>query len=244
MGGVGDEELLSIGRFAEISGLSIHALRHYDDVGLLAPAETDPRTGYRRYRRDQVPRARVIQGLRWVNLPIEELRLALDDLGGPTTRRILLDHRDRLCREQGELAARLTDLDNYLAKGITMAPTTTARPVQLKITVDDAAVAFYQKAFGFHYDVTRRTDSAEYSGFVFGKYGDDEFFLLHLLAADESDRLGPTTFGLLVDDLEAAHTRAIEAGAVEVVPPRDAQGMPRTSAVRDPSGNWIWLYQS
>lgn len=41
---------MTIGRFAQLSGLSIHALRHYDDVGLLEPAVVDAATGYRRYR--------------------------------------------------------------------------------------------------------------------------------------------------------------------------------------------------
>lgn len=40
-------ELLSIGRFARISGLTVKALRHYDDVGLLRPARVDDATGYR-----------------------------------------------------------------------------------------------------------------------------------------------------------------------------------------------------
>ena len=30
---------MTIGRFARISGLSVHTLRHYDDVGILTPAE-------------------------------------------------------------------------------------------------------------------------------------------------------------------------------------------------------------
>lgn len=38
-----DDELMAIGRFARLSGLTVHALRHYDDVGLLAPARVrDP----------------------------------------------------------------------------------------------------------------------------------------------------------------------------------------------------------
>jgi DNA-binding transcriptional MerR regulator len=36
-----DDELLTIGRFAHLTGLSQHALRHYDDVGLLVPAVVD-----------------------------------------------------------------------------------------------------------------------------------------------------------------------------------------------------------
>jgi DNA-binding transcriptional MerR regulator len=70
---------MTIGNFAQISGLSVHTLRHYDDVGLLAPADVDPATGYRRYRRSQVRDARIIKALRWIELPIEEIKLAIAD---------------------------------------------------------------------------------------------------------------------------------------------------------------------
>ena len=117
--------------------------------------------------------------------------------------------------------------------------------MQLKIAVDDVdeAVAFYQQAFGFHYDITRRTDEGDYSSFMFGKYGEREFFLIHLLDDSAVDRPGPTTFGLVVDDLDTTHQHALAAGAVEIIKPQEAQGMPRNSAVKDRSGNWIWIYQ-
>src|SRR4029079_6738135 len=47
------DALIPIGRFARQSGLSIGALRHYDELDLLRPAEIDRFTGYRRYRRGQ-----------------------------------------------------------------------------------------------------------------------------------------------------------------------------------------------
>jgi hypothetical protein len=46
-GQVNDEELWSIGAFAKRSGLTVEALRHYDVVGLLLPADVDLRIGYR-----------------------------------------------------------------------------------------------------------------------------------------------------------------------------------------------------
>jgi predicted enzyme related to lactoylglutathione lyase len=140
----------------------------------------------------------------------------------------------------------IADVVCYLDKGDTMAPVGNARPVQLKIAVDDvdAAIAFYQRAFGLHYDITRRTDAENYSSFVFSTYGERDFFLLHLLDESAVDRPGPTTFGLIVDDLDATHQNALVAGATEVATPQDAQGMPRYSAVKDPSGNWIWIYQA
>jgi DNA-binding transcriptional MerR regulator len=44
---VDNDELITIGRFAQLSGLSIGTLRHYDEVCLL-PAEVNPESGYRR----------------------------------------------------------------------------------------------------------------------------------------------------------------------------------------------------
>jgi DNA-binding transcriptional MerR regulator len=245
---VDDDELMTIGRFARLTGLSIGTLRHYDEVGLLPPASVDPASGYRRYRRSQVGRARQIAMLRWDGLPIEEIRQVIDDQAGTVTHDVLTRHRHRLERQRDLLTAQIRDADRFLTKGITMpALPAGARPSQIKIAVDDidAAAAFYAKAFGFRQEVVRRTERADYSAFMFGTYGQDSFFLMHLIAGqDRMDLPGPSTFGLLVDDLDACHARAIDAGAAETVAPHDAQGMPRCSAVRDPSGNWIWLYQA
>lgn len=121
------------------------------------------------------------------------------------------------------------------------------RPVQIKLAVDDTdeAIGFYREAFGFRYDLTRRTQDADYSSFVFGTYGQDGFFLLHLKSdPSDADRPGPTTFGLSVEDLDEFHARALAAGGTEVAPPHNPEGMPRCSAVKDPSGKWIWLCQA
>jgi DNA-binding transcriptional MerR regulator len=245
---VDDEELMTIGRFARLTGLSIGTLRHYDEVGLLTPASVDPASGYRRYRRGQSGRARQIAMLRWDSLPIEEIRQIIDDPAGDVARDVLTRHRHRLERQRDLLTAQIRDTDRYLEEGITMpALQTGCRPCQIKIAVDDidTAVAFYSKAFGFHQEVVRRTEQADYSAFMFGTYGQDNFFLLHLITGqDRMDLPGRSTFGLLVEDLDAYHARAIEAGATEIVPPHDAEGMPRNSAIRDPSGNWIGLAQA
>ena len=46
--------MLKIGEFSKLSRVSIRMLRHYDDIGLLKPAEIDQFTGYRYYREDQL----------------------------------------------------------------------------------------------------------------------------------------------------------------------------------------------
>ena len=63
-------DLMTIGGFAARTRLSPKALRLYDRLGLLRPAETDPATGYRRYRADQVGPARLIAQLRRAGLPL------------------------------------------------------------------------------------------------------------------------------------------------------------------------------
>ena len=90
-----DDDLISIGRFARLSGLSIGALRHYDELDLLRPAEVDRFTGYRRYRRDQLDLARTIGRLRDLEVPIDEIRqiLAADDPANQ--RRQLAEQRRR-----------------------------------------------------------------------------------------------------------------------------------------------------
>jgi DNA-binding transcriptional MerR regulator len=90
------DDLLPIGRFARLAGLTIGALRHYDELDLLRPAEVDAITGYRRYRRDQVETARTIARLRDLEMPLDEIQavLATDD---PAARRNLVDaHRRRV----------------------------------------------------------------------------------------------------------------------------------------------------
>jgi DNA-binding transcriptional MerR regulator len=91
-----DQERLVIGRFARLTGLSVGALRHYDETDLLRPRWVDPETGYRSYGRDQLDAARTIVRLRDLELPLEEIRayLGTDDPTG--RRRILLEHRRRI----------------------------------------------------------------------------------------------------------------------------------------------------
>jgi DNA-binding transcriptional MerR regulator len=91
-----DADLLVIGRFARLVGLSVGALRHYDDLDILRPAWVDPETGYRSYRRDQLETARLIVRLRDLEVPLDGIRayLGTDD---PAERRgLLIDHRRRI----------------------------------------------------------------------------------------------------------------------------------------------------
>ena len=46
----GGTAMLKIGEFSKLSRVSVRMLRHYDEIGLLKPAEIDRFTDYRYYR--------------------------------------------------------------------------------------------------------------------------------------------------------------------------------------------------
>jgi len=92
---VQDETLIPIGRFARLTGLSIGALRHYDELSILVPAAINAETGYRLYAPYQADRARLIATLRGYEMALPEIRafLAADDAGREQQ---LAAHRVRL----------------------------------------------------------------------------------------------------------------------------------------------------
>jgi len=98
----------------------------------------------------------------------------------------------------------------------------------------DASVRFYTEAFGLEFN-------ADFSSFVLGAYNTDSFFLLTV--ENWLDEGTPSSFGLLVDDVDARHARALELGATEISPPTDYGWKPRCSVVDDPSGNRIQVSQ-
>jgi DNA-binding transcriptional MerR regulator len=263
---VSSDDLLSIGVFGMVSGLSINALRHYDELGLLHPAVVDPATGYRRYRPEQLRHAKLICALRRVDMPLDDIRVALQDPDrdphggadgdpdGEPLRTALRRHRQRLLDRAEALSRMVLAVDTYLEQGVVMPELKTPRIVQVTMNITDLteAIRFYQAAFDavFNEDV---------SSFQFGTWPSEDFFLLTVAdAANEhaanddagnehgahDGPAGASRFGLLVEDVDAAHRRALDAGATEVYAPVDKPWKPRSSCVADPSGNRIDLYQA
>ena len=110
------DELIPIGRFARLTGLSIGALRHYDELDLLRPADVDRFTGYRRYRPDQLELARTIGRLRDLEVPIEEIRdvLAADD---PADQRRRIGAHERRLQARADRLGRLLHRTRQLSQG-------------------------------------------------------------------------------------------------------------------------------
>jgi len=68
--------LLRIGELAKVTGVTIRALRHYDEIGLLVPSARSE-GGFRLYDQDDVARLYRIQALSRLNLPLNEIQRIL-----------------------------------------------------------------------------------------------------------------------------------------------------------------------
>lgn len=79
--------MYSIGEFSKLTKATIATLRFYDKEGLLKPAYTDLKTGYRYYVSSQLTTLQKIISLRQVGVPIEQIKLII----GSNDERYLLE---------------------------------------------------------------------------------------------------------------------------------------------------------
>ncbi|MBA3914236.1 MAG: MerR family transcriptional regulator [Acidobacteriales bacterium] len=87
-----------IGEFAELAGVSAKTLRFYDEIGLLRPAGTDPRTRYRRYLPQQLQALASIVELKNLGVPLSEIRSFLHQPGANARHEALRDLKSFLER--------------------------------------------------------------------------------------------------------------------------------------------------
>jgi len=71
--------MFTIGEFAQLTEITVKALHHYDDVGVLRPAEIDPKSRYRRYSAAQLRPALRLRALRDADVPLTSLAGVVDD---------------------------------------------------------------------------------------------------------------------------------------------------------------------
>ncbi|HUZ77956.1 MAG TPA: phosphoribosylaminoimidazolesuccinocarboxamide synthase, partial [Chloroflexota bacterium] len=109
-------ELVGVGAFAQLSGLTVETLRHYHEVGLLVPVEVDDRTGYRRYGLRQLPRARTLAALRDVGMPLEDVAAIVDTTEPGVRRARLVKHRRRLTEAARQAAGRVDAMDRMIER--------------------------------------------------------------------------------------------------------------------------------
>ena len=133
--------MLKIGDFSKLSRVSIRMLRHYDDIGLLKPAEIDDFTGYRYYREDQLFIVARITALKDMGFALADIVRILE----------VYDDREKL---DGFLKTRQKELAEE------------AKEMEYKLMLLDTARKRLRKEQKMSFDVTVKTIPERYAATV------------------------------------------------------------------------------
>src|SRR6476659_7700741 len=94
----------TVGQVAELFGVTVRTLHHYDEIGLLVPSERS-RAGYRLYTDGDLARLQQVVVYRRLEMPLEEIATLLD--GGE-------DAADHLRRQRDAVRQRLDELTDLV----------------------------------------------------------------------------------------------------------------------------------
>lgn len=109
--------MFSIGEFSKITGLTVKALRFYQEEGLLIPSTVDPRTGYRYYDRSLIEPARTIAFLRKLEFPLNEIKALLQNQSaGEELIDVIVRHRKQLQQRITQYRKAMRQLDAFIAE--------------------------------------------------------------------------------------------------------------------------------
>ena len=104
--------MLTIGQFSKTCMVTVKALRHYDEIGLIKPAEINDETGYRQYSEEQIPRMLLINRLKYYGFSLSEIKdiLSCDD----TILTKLKKQKDVLAHSIMETETIIAELDKHI----------------------------------------------------------------------------------------------------------------------------------
>ena len=97
-------EIMRIGEFAKVCGISVSALRYYDEQGLLSPVYIDRFTGYRYYNEEQIYVCRRIDLLKAAGFSLSEIKSMLKTSDSDVIRRLFDEKRSAIEKALHDLA--------------------------------------------------------------------------------------------------------------------------------------------
>src|SRR5690606_20830155 len=111
---------VTIGRAAELTGLSTDTLRYYERDGLMLAPVPRSSTGHRRYTERDLEWIRLVTRLRATGMPIRDVRkyAALVRAGGGTEKaplELLVAHRSKVLAQLEALQSHLEAIDYKIA---------------------------------------------------------------------------------------------------------------------------------
>ncbi|HEY0808255.1 MAG TPA: MerR family transcriptional regulator, partial [Pseudonocardiaceae bacterium] len=129
----------TVGAVADLTGVSVRTLHHYDHIGLVVPSVRTP-AGYRAYTDADIERLHLVLVYRSVGMPLDEIRTLLDDSSADVLEHLRRQHT--LLLEQAERLQHtikaVEELMNAHRKGI-------------QLTAEEQVEIFGTTAFGEEY---------------------------------------------------------------------------------------------
>lgn len=108
------DETWTIAQIADEFGVTHRAVRHYEDLGLIAPLREGTRRIYR--RRDRTRLALILRGRR-LGFPLEEIRTIIDLYDLPRGKRSQLEYvLTQIDERRADLEQRRADLEAAIAE--------------------------------------------------------------------------------------------------------------------------------
>jgi DNA-binding transcriptional MerR regulator len=252
--------MVRVGDLAEAAGLTVRALHHYEQVGLLRPTARTA-AGHRLYGRDAVTRLYRVTRLRSLGMPLHQIRRVLDephlDLRGA-----LRGHLESVDRQTSALAAirrslraALDGLDEGHSDSIDLLEVLSSMSnvtqlvrgrVSIMVYRDlPAAHRYLTDVFGFAPgEVTTDADGRPVHAEVMA--GDDVIWLHpesseYQLASPQSLHAATACLAVMVDDVDQHHAMVAETGGHIVYPPVDQPYGYREYSARDLEGA-LWSF--
>ena len=121
----------TVGELSRLTGLTVRALHHYDEIGLVRPSQRTA-AGYRLYDEADALRLQQVVVLRELGVPLDQIGAAIDASADRAA--LLRRHRAALVDKRGRLDRMLAAVDaalEVLEKG-----TTTMQPEDFKAMFD------------------------------------------------------------------------------------------------------------
>jgi MerR family transcriptional regulator, thiopeptide resistance regulator len=253
-------DLLRVGDIAAAAGLTVRAMHHYEEIGLLAPTTRTP-AGHRLYGPEAVQRLYLLTRLRRLGLSLEQVRRALDDPEWSITNalrhhvsvtegqiRALSELRSACTAVLADLATSDDPTDDLM--GVLTAMDQLDSPLRRRISIlvyQDlpAAHRFLVDVFGFTPgDITTDPDGNAVHAEV---YAGDGVIWLHpeteqfLLASPATVGRATATMAVMVDDVDDHHRTVAARGADIVYAPTDQPYGYRDYSARDHEGT-LWSF--
>jgi DNA-binding transcriptional MerR regulator len=128
----------TVGQVADLFGVTVRTLHHYDEIGLLTPSQRS-RAGHRLYTDPDLTRLQQVVVYRRLELPLDAIASLLE--GGDDAVTHLLRQREAVLTRLDELSELVTAIDRALEREMSDQPAT---PEELKELFGDGFTDEYQ----------------------------------------------------------------------------------------------------